>query len=151
MRKEYVGYFGDNRLRQNGEFFYRMMLEKQTVCLRQLGGNRAGEMKLGRWLANESVTEEELVQTLTDKVQTLAQGRHVLAIQDTSELNYQAHANRVVGLGPVGNNRDVGFFIHPMLVLDANDATCLGFADIKTWIRKWSKKADRKSLLIEEK
>jgi hypothetical protein len=32
-------------------------------------------------------------------------GRHVLAIQDTSEINYQAHAGRVKGLGPVESRR----------------------------------------------
>lgn len=127
------------------------MLEKQTVNLRQLGGNRASEVKFGRWLANKKVTQMELIKEVTEKTKKPAAGRHVLAIQDTSEINYQAHVNRVSGLGTVGNGKDVGFFIHPLLVLDAEDATCLGFGAIKTWIRTKEADPNYPKLPIEEK
>lgn len=146
-----IGYFGDNRLKKNGEFFIRAMLEKQTVCLRQLGGNRAGEMKLGRWLANDSVTEEELVNNIVAKSSIPARDRHVLAIQDTSEMNYQAHAGRVTGLGTVGNGEDLGFFLHPMLIVDAELETCLGLGAIKTWMRTTKACKDYRKQPIEEK
>ena len=45
--------------------------------------------------------------------------RHVLAIQDTTEINYQSHADRVNGLGTVGNGTDKGLFLHPVVVVDA--------------------------------
>ena len=128
------------------------MYEKQTVCLRQLGGSRAGEMRLGRWFANEAVSQEELIENITNNVRPFVKGRHVLGIQDTTEINYQAHCNRIKeGLGPVGNGRDLGFFMHPMLVLDAEEGTCLGLSGIKVWTRKEEKKENYKKLLIEEK
>lgn len=128
------------------------MCEKQTVSLRQLGETRAGEMRLGRWFANEEVRAEEIARHITDKVRPLAKGRHVLAIQDTTEINYQAHSRRIKnGLGPVGNGKDIGFFMHPMLVLDAQEGTCLGLSAIKTWVRKEESKENYKKLLIEEK
>jgi hypothetical protein len=74
-----------------------------------------------------------------------------LAIQDTSEINYQAHVNRVSGLGTVGNGKDVGFFIHPMLILDAHDETCLGLGAIKTWIRTEKADPNYSKLPIEDK
>jgi hypothetical protein len=37
-----------------------------------------------------------------------------MSIHDTSEMNYQAHAKRVSGLGTVGNGSDVGIFLHPL-------------------------------------
>jgi hypothetical protein len=64
------------------------------------------------------VTIADIIQAEQSKLRPIVKNRHVLAIQDTSELNYQKYAGRVTGLGTVGNGKDVGFFIHPMLVLD---------------------------------
>ena len=127
------------------------MLEKQTVCLRQLGGNRAGEVRLGRWLSNANVCHEELINNIVAKSYAPTRGRHVLSIQDTSEINYQAHVGRVSGLGTVGNGTDVGFFIHPMLLIDAELETCLGLGAIKTWIRTKKARQDYAKQPIEEK
>jgi len=48
-----------------------------------------------------------------------AAGRDVLAISDTSELNFAGHAGRKQGFGKVGNGRDIGLFVHPVIALDA--------------------------------
>jgi hypothetical protein len=90
------------------------MIEKQTVCLRRLGENRVGEVRLGRWLANEAVSEQEILNEIVRKTGEQVAGRHVLGIQDTTEINYQSHAGRVSGLGTVGNGKDAGFFVHPL-------------------------------------
>ncbi|MBK7422296.1 MAG: hypothetical protein IPJ48_03915 [Propionivibrio sp.] len=112
------------------------MVSKQTVCLRQLAGSRAREVQYGRWLANDKVTPAQLIVSACARTGAIAAGRrHVLAIQDTTELNHQAHAGRVSGLGTVGNGRDVGMFLHPLLVVDASDGACLGLAHIHHWIR----------------
>jgi hypothetical protein len=59
------------------------------------------------------------------------------------------------GIGLTGNNKDLGFFMHTSLVLDANDETVLGFSDIQLWHREEDKldKEERayKCLPIEEK
>ena len=59
------------------------------------------------------MTLSELVRSLSDHCQQQVEGRHVLAINDTSEINLQAHAGRLKPdkLGVVGNNKDMGFFI----------------------------------------
>ena len=127
------------------------MVSQQTVCLRQLAGSRAKEVQFGRWLANDKVTSAELIGKSCTRTKAAATGRHVLAIHDTSELNYQAHAGRVSGLGTVGNGTDVGLFIHPLLAVDAIDGTCLGLAHVHHWFR--TKKAAPKypQLPIEDK
>lgn len=128
------------------------MYEKQTVCLRKLGGTRAGEMRLGRWFANEQVSPEELIKNITNSVRPFVKERHVLCIQDTTEINYQSHCKRIKeGLGAVGNGKDLGFFMHPMLVIDANEGTCLGLSALKVWTRTGAKKENYKKLPIEEK
>jgi hypothetical protein len=57
----------------------------------------------------------------------------------------------ISGLGKVGGGENVGFFLHPMMVIDANDQTCLGLSAIKTWVRDDSDKSKYKSKPIEDK
>ena len=86
------------------------------------------------------------------RVAPLAAGRHVLAIQDTTELNFEAHARRTRGLGLVGNGVDHGFFAHPVLVADAAvGGGLLGMADAQLWRRTKRKRADYRRQPIEEK
>lgn len=127
------------------------MVSRQTVCLRQLAGNRSREVQFGRWLANDKVTPGELMSNACARTGELAAGRHVLAIQDTTELNHQAHARRVRGLGTVGNGSDVGMFLHPLLAVDAADGACLGLAHLHHWNRTSKAATNYRQLPIEDK
>lgn len=127
------------------------MIAKQTICLRRLGGTRAGEVKLGRWFSNERVTKEELAGSITEKVKTSVKNKHILAIQDTTELNYQSKINRIEGLGPVGNGVTNGFYLHPMLAIDADEGSCLGLASIKSWVRTENKKKTKGNIYRKQR
>ena len=127
------------------------MVTRQSVCLRRLADNRAQQVKFGRWLANDKVSAEALLVTAYARTAAAAAGRHVLAILDTSELNYQAHAGRVSGLGTVGNGTDAGMFIHPLLAVDADNGACLGLAHLHQWNRKGKAAANYRRLPIEDK
>jgi Transposase DDE domain len=146
-----LGYFGDARRRRCGEFVARRMTERQTVCVRNLADDRAGQLRVRRFLANEAVTVEEMVSYRAMFVAAAAKGRHVLAIQDTSEINYQAQKDRKRRLGKVGNGTDVGLFVHPVLGVDADTGECLGPIDVQVWRRTKSKAANYKALPIEQK
>lgn len=110
-----------------------------------------------RFLDNEQVSVSELVRSLASHCQTQVQERHVLAISDTSEINLQAHIGRIDrdGLGVLGNDRDLGFFIHPTLVLDGSCGFPLGISHVQLWSRAvehLNKEARRyKELPIEDK
>jgi hypothetical protein len=93
----------------------------------------------------------EIVDHIGERTAALARGRHVLAIQDTSELNYQAKAGRKRRLGTVGNGTDVGLFVHPVLVVDAADGGCLGLAHAQVWCRMRYKAPNYRQLPIEKK
>lgn len=83
------------------------------------------------------MTISELVRSLADHCQEQVAGKHVLAISDTSEINLEGHRGRLKpdDVGVVGNNRDLGFFIHPTLVLDAQDGFPLGLSHVQLWTR----------------
>jgi hypothetical protein len=127
------------------------MHQHKTVSLRRLAGNRATEVKFGRWLRNKKVEVSELIEQTVQKVTPLAHGWHVLAIQDTTELNYQAHATRTSGLGTVGNGTDQGIYLHPMLTLNAETGACLGLSGLKLWTRRREEGRRYWQLPIEEK
>ncbi len=146
-----IGYFGDARLEKNGELIVQRVVERQAVCLRKLAAVRAGQVKFRRFLGHEAVTVEEMISHRAMFVADAVSGRHVLAIQDTSEVNYQAQSGRKRRLGTVGNGSDIGFFMHPVLAVDAETEECLGLVDAQVWQRTKSKAANYKDLPIEEK
>ena len=146
-----IGYFGDERLRKNGALFVERVSERQDVCIRGLADNRPEQVRLRRFLHNEAVTVEEMVAHRAMLAGAAASGRHVLAIQDTSEINYQAQSGRKQRLGAVGNGSDVGLFIHPVLAVDAEGQECLGLVDAQVWRRTKGKAKDYRSVPIEEK
>ncbi len=108
-----------------------------------------------RFLSNEKVEEKILIDTAKERSSYLCEGKDVLVMQDTSEINLNNHRNRIqrgTGIGLTGNNEDLGFFLHGSLVLEANTETCLGFSDIQLWHRAEDKQQrDYKKLPIEEK
>lgn len=146
-----IGYFGDARLAKNGELITHRVRERQTVCLRKLADDRSEQVKLRRFLANDAVSVDEMVAHRAMFVGTAAKGRHALAIQDTSEINYQAQSGRKRDLGTVGNGTDIGLFVHPVLAVDADTRECLGLVDAQVWRRTKHKAPDYKKLPIEEK
>jgi hypothetical protein len=149
MAEMEIGYFGDERLRKGGELLLQRIAERQAVGVRQLANDRAEQIKFRRFLLNESVTVQEMVSHQAMLVAKTAAGRHVLAIQDTSEINYEAQRGRKRGLGTVGNGTDVGLFVHPVLGVDADTQECLGLIGAQVWRRKKRKAAKYKSLPIE--
>jgi len=146
-----IGYFGDARRERNGELIARRVAERQTVCVRKLADDRSEQVKFRRLLSNEAVTVEEMVAHRAMFTASAAKGRHVLAIQDTSEINYQAQSGRKHGLGTVGNGTDVGLFAHPVLAVDAATQECLGLVDARVWRRTKRKAKNYRQLPIEEK
>ena len=61
--------------------------------------------------------------------------RHVLAIQDTSEVHFRTTEGRRRGLGEVGHGNIHGLLVHAMLALDAATGSCLGLVGGRVWTR----------------
>jgi len=113
------------------------MVLRSSVCVRRLGGGqRSQEMRFGRYLANDKVTVERLIEGWSEQTATAAAGRHVLAIQDTSEINFATTAARRRGLGEIGKGVGRGVLVHGMLALDADSGSCLGLVAGRVWTRK---------------
>lgn len=123
-----------------------------TSVVRKLCDGRAEEVACRRFFRNPKVKAAEIIATAASRTAQLAAGKHVLLIQDTSEINYQAKAGRKRGLGKVGNGSDVGLFVHPVVVVEAEGpADVLGLGGATIWRRHKTKTADYQSRPIETK
>jgi Transposase DDE domain len=111
------------------------MVLRKTVCLRRLGGDRGGELQAGRFFANPKVTAEKLIEGWADRTGEACSGRHVLAIQDRSEVKFPTTAQRRRGLGPVKKGNAYGVLVHAMIAVDAASGSCLGLVGGDVWSR----------------
>lgn len=127
------------------------MVARGQVCLRRLGERRADEVRFGRFLANPKVTVERLIAGWCECTATAASGRHVLAIQDTSELNFRTTPERRRGLGEIGKGVGRGVLVHAMLALDAESRSCLGLVTGAIWTRHGRVETPAKARPVEEK
>ncbi len=113
------------------------MVVRPSVCLRRLArGRRSQLVGFGRFLANRRVTVDRLIEGWGDQTAVAATGRHVLAIQDTSEINFRTTSKRRRGLGKIGKGGGRGVLLHAMLGLDANTGSCLGPVAGRIWTRR---------------
>jgi hypothetical protein len=129
------------------------MVAGKDVCLRRLSkGDRAREVRFNRLLGNAKVTTDRIIESWSEGTVAAAEGRHVLAIQDTSEINFTTTAKRRRGLGETAKGNVHGLLLHPMLAVDADDGTCLGLLSGQIWTRKGRRTVshDRRELSDKE-
>lgn len=110
-----------------------------TRVVLHLSADIAEQRAYYRFLNNAKVKETELVAETAKRMEGLSTGRHLLCIQDTCEVNLQAHQGRLMaasGLGRSDNADSANCFkLHPGLVVDADHFTPLGFSHVKLFHR----------------
>ena len=112
------------------------MVRRKSVCLRRLAeGQRSAIVRFGRFLANPRVTVERLIEGWATQTAPACAGRHVLAIQDSSEFNFRTTAVRRRGLGEIGKGVGRGLLLHAMIAVDADTQGCLGLVCGRIWTR----------------
>ena len=110
-----------------------------------------------RLFANEKTTAEKLLEPHYQRTgQRASSYKRVLAIQDTSYLNYTHHPKKE-GLGPIGSygkNGLSGLVMHSSLIIN-DEGLPLGLASQEIWARdeqtQKMKPEERRKLPIEEK
>lgn len=69
--------------------------------------------------------------------QVVAGGQY-LVFEDTTEPNLERNRRNIAnqeGLGVIGDNKSLGFFLHPSLVVEAPTGRCIGYSHLATWSR----------------
>jgi hypothetical protein len=151
MLQDDLGGFGDARLRRVGAKLLDAMCQKPTTCIHALADDRNQELAFGRFLDHSSVSYGEMLTTTGQFTGQRAAGRHVLAIQDTTEFNFPRHAGSKHGFGRSGNDRDLGLFLHPTIAVDAGHGGIIGLVGAQVLNRTEAKVDASKRRAIEDK
>jgi len=151
MMQRDLGGFSDARLRAVGARLLAALCEQPTLCLNALGKDRNGALAFGGFLDNGAVSAAEMLTTTGLRTGTLVSGRHVLAIQDTTEFNFPGHAASKTGFGRSGNGRDLGLFIHATVAVDADSGGVIGPVGAQVINRIGARPTGRKTRPAEDK
>lgn len=111
------------------------MVSRQSVCCRRLAGGRRGEIVgFNRFLANRRVKVDALIEGWGQGTSRACIDRHVLAIQDTSDVSFRTTEAAPRGLGSLGMGGH-GLLLHAMLAVDAGTGGLLGLVAGRIWTR----------------
>jgi Transposase DDE domain len=118
----------------------RLVASRESgVRVSALGRDRAGEMRLFRFLHNERVTPGEMVQTARARTLTRVEGRHLLAIQDTTSLR------------DTSNTSGRSLQLHPTIAVDALDNSVVGLIEAQLLQRSGGQRATKRERPFDQK
>jgi hypothetical protein len=107
------------------------------MCLRRAARGRCSQQaRFGRFVANKRVTLDGLIAGWGERTGAAAAGRHVLAIQDTSEIKFATTAEDRRGLGKIKKGNVHGALLHAMVGVDADSGILLGLVGGRIWTRE---------------
>lgn len=136
---DFKGALGDARLEKRASDALRQIVRGRNSSIKAISSNRAEQVGVYRLLENDLFSEDAIIATLMSKCSELVSDRNVLCFNDTTEFNFERQRGRIregSGLGPTGKKDILGFFMHPCLVLDADNGHPLGYSYCKTWNRE---------------
>jgi hypothetical protein len=146
---------GDRRLSKRlvsiGQAFYA----RPQANIPQACQTRAETKAAYRFLDHPETSMETILEShYQATVARMSRETVILAVQDTTSLNYTAHP-ATENLGPIGYRKDrgMGLLLHDTMAFN-REATPLGLLDVQCWARDgadFGKKKRRHSLPIEEK
>lgn len=108
--------------------------------------SRTHSEKIGayRMLGNKKNDHDDLAEGLYRFCKNNVLSSHLLCIQDTTEINLTCHQVRIgeedPDIGPITNKNNIGFFCHPMLVIDPKHQMPVGISSIQIWNRSYETK-----------
>jgi hypothetical protein len=135
----FSGSFGDKRIDKRANEALNKLLTGRSSSIRQVSERWSQQKAFYRLLENEKFSEENIERSIVKRCGQLCQGRHVLCIQDTSEINLESHRGRIKkdsGVGKTTKDGILGFFLHSCFVVDADKGTALGYSYIDVWHRE---------------
>ena len=148
--------FYDGRLTRRLFSMVRDFYSKPLAPIPQaLSGSYAKTKAAYRFLGNERVSMDEILRAHVEStIERVKEHRVVLAVQDTSSLNYTTH-RATEGLGPISTSKDpsVGMLLHDTMAFTP-EGIPLGLLDVQCWARdpqEMGKKHRRAQLPIEQK
>jgi len=146
---------GDRRLEKRAVLLARDFGARPQAQIPQACQTRARTKAAYRFFDHPATDMNSLLESHYQATrQRVAQQKVVLAVQDTTSLNYSAHP-ATEDLGPIGSQPEgpLGLLVHDTMALSV-EGTPLGLLDLQCWARdghSFGKKHQRKQRPIEDK
>jgi hypothetical protein len=142
IHKQFIGFFEnilpDPRSERRAEKLMVDLLNYGNVVVNKFCKTHTEKIGAYRMLGNSSFDQNDLAEGLYRFCKKNAHHRHLLCIQDTTELNFSYNKGRMddedQDIGPT-NDKNIGFFCHPVLVIDPINQLPVGFSSINIWNR----------------
>jgi hypothetical protein len=151
MPGEGIGEFGDVRRAERGAWLFDQIVATGCLVLRRVGGDRAGEIAAPRFLDAPQVTAAEIIARLARRTGERCRGRRVIVAPDTTEINFTGRHRARRGLGPAGDRKTPGFFVHAAVAVDVADEPVVGLIDAAVWTRRAGRVSDRRQRALAQK
>ncbi|SFV06242.1 Transposase DDE domain-containing protein [Methylobacterium sp. 174MFSha1.1] len=142
---------GDVRTEARGAWLFERIVTTGSVVLSTVGGSEAGTAAAHRYLSSPCTDWQGILQAFAVRTAKACAGRPIVAVQDTSEISFTPAAAGRHGLGPAGNGRNPGLFLHPVIAVDAEDEAVLGLVDAQIWTRSTHPTPPRHRRAVEDK
>lgn len=135
-------FFKDKRISNRANAVLANMISSGCSVINRSFTIFAEKIAAYRMFNNPKVTNESIVQSYVNACsQHVSEnaGCNVLCIQDTCEINYESHNQRMHKKGKTPgcvSNEETGCFLHPTIAIDAKSLVPYGFTHIRMWNRK---------------
>lgn len=149
----------DKRILKRLEKLAEKVQSRESIVVHRISDNEAEQRAYYRLLHNKKLSVEELSKyIINDCRRQVKPGKTYLVFQDTTQPSFERNRRNIKansGLGVISDNKTLGFFLHPGLVLEADTYRSIGYSFIHTWSRDGQKakctQRDYKNEPIEEK
>src|SRR5437667_2979048 len=135
---------GDRSRRERAVTMAAAIAADQAASLPKQMGSEAALHGAYRFLQTPDVSYEQLIQPHVQQTrEAMGKPKRVLLIQDTTEVDYQAHPTST-GLGPIGNGTHHGFLLQSVLAVLPQSREVLGLAHQEPFLRQAAPKGETK-------
>ena len=137
-------HLGDERRRRRAVAIAEAIAQQPQASLPRQMQEPGALQAVYRFLQNPHVSYEQLIGPHLQQTREAAgQQSQVLLIQDTTDLDYQAHAT-TTGLGPIGTGSHQGFLLQTVLAVLPESREVLGIAQQEPFLRQPAPKGESK-------
>jgi hypothetical protein len=127
--------FGDTRVDARFQRVMDDLSQKPSVSIPAACGGWNETLAAYRFFENQRVTSARVLQPHRQAtLQRIGMHPIVLMIQDTTEINVTRRQERMKGAGPMSDESQWGFYVHPLLAVTP-ERVSLGVTDVEIWAR----------------
>lgn len=136
------GFLSDTRIEKRAEKVMTDMFTFGKVVVNKFCSSNTEKIGAYRMFNNKNFDYEDLENGVFQSCKNNQDSKHLLCLQDTTELNFHYNINRI-GKDNIGSvaSKNAGIFCHPMLIVEPDHMMPIGISSVKLWNRAWKRKS----------